>query len=105
MENTKQEFTNIDEKVLEEVITEDTLKCIDNEKLMKRLMVSSLGEIISTLDTIDKNVNVVSSLISIAYKDDIDDYFKAVAKNVRAEEKRIREAQEKNDIDNKQEIN
>jgi len=95
------EFTNIDKNVLDECLNEEILKCANDDKLIKRAMVSSLGEIITTLDEIDKGVKVVQHLITIAYKDDIDGYFKRVAKAVKEEEKQ----QKQNNIDNQEKIN
>jgi ribosomal protein L17 len=95
------EFTNIDKNVLDECLNEEIIKCASDDKLLKRAMVSSLGEIITTLDEIDKGVKVVQHLITIAYKDDIDGYFKRVAKAVKEEEKQ----QKQNNIDNQEKIN
>ena len=47
MEKDNYTFNNIDKKVLDENIGEEAIKACNDEKLMKRLMVSSLGECIS----------------------------------------------------------
>lgn len=101
MENN---FVNIDKEVLDETLNDDTLSCINDEKLMKRVMVSSLGECISLLNKIDKSLSVANSLITTAYKKDIEQYFRAVAKNVKKEEKEQADL-DKNNIENDKEIN
>lgn len=101
MENN---FVNIDKDVLDETLNDDTLSCINDEKLMKRVMVSSLGECISLLNKIDKSLSVANSLITVAYKPNIEAYFRAVAKNVKKEEKEQQELAKKN-IENNKEIN
>lgn len=100
MENNVK-FNNIDKKVLDENIGEDALKCVADEKLMKRLMVSSLGECISLLEDIDKSINVINALIGTIYHKDLETFFNKVAKNVREQEKqaKIEQEQTKNDIE------
>ena len=88
MEKDNYTFNNIDKKVLNENIGEEAIKACNDEKLMKRLMVSSLGECISLLDEIDKSVNVINALIGTIYSKDLEEYFRQVAKNVRKAEKR-----------------
>ena len=101
MENKN--FVNIDKNILDEVSGEEAIKCVDDDKLVKRMMVSSMGECLSLLDQIDKSLKVVQSLITVAYKDDIEDYFRTVAKNVRKEEALAK--QQKKDIENKPNVN
>ena len=105
LKNLKKSFG--DKKVLDENIGEQAIKCCNDEKLMKRLMVSSLGECISLLDEIDKSVNVINALIGTIYSKDLEEYFRQVAKNVRKAEKeeKQRQEQEKNNVDNDTKIN
>jgi hypothetical protein len=100
-------FNNIDKKVLDENIGEQAIRACNDEKLMKRLMVSSLGECISLLDEIDKSVNVINALIGTIYAKDLEEYFRVVAKNVRKAEKeeKQRQEQEKKNIENVDNIN
>ena len=107
MEKDNYTFNNIDKKVLDENIGEAAIKCCNDEKLMKRLMVSSLGECISLLDEIDKSVNVINALIGTIYSKDLEEYFRQVAKNVRKAEKeeKQRQEEEKNNVDNATKIN
>ena len=79
MENN---FVNIDKEVLDETLNDDTLSCINDEKLMKRVMVSALGECISLLNKIDKSLSVANSLITTAYKKDIEQYFLWKTENI-----------------------
>ena len=110
MEN-KFEFQNIDKKVLEENLGENALKSINDEKLMKRLIVSSLAECLTLLDEIDKSVNVINALIGTIYQEDLQDFFKKVAQNVRKQEKEEKALLEKeklekeNNIENDNKIN
>lgn len=101
-------FNNIDKKVLDENLGEDVIKACNDEKLMKRLMVSSLGECISLLDEIDKSVNVINALIGTIYQKDLEAFFGQVAKNVRKQEKeekaRLQE-EKQNDIASDTKIN
>lgn len=106
MEN-KFEFQNIDKKVLDENLGEEALKSINDEKLMKRLIVSSLAESLTLLDEIDKSVNVINALIGTIYQQDLEDFFKKVAQNVRKQEKEEKERMQKekeNNIDNASKI-
>ena len=106
MEN-KFEFQNIDKKVLDENLGEEALKSINDEKLMKRLIVSSLAESLTLLDEIDKSVNVINALIGTIYQQDLEDFFKKVAQNVRKQEKEEKERIQKekeNNIDNASKI-
>lgn len=109
MENNEIKFNNIDKNVLDENIGEEALKCCNDEKLMKRLMVSSLGEIISTLDSIDKSVNVINALIGTIYSKDLEQFFNQVAKNVKKIEKEEKakqvNAEQQKMVDNKTKIN
>ena len=94
MENNNKDtytFNNIDKKVLDENIGEQAIKACNDEKLMKRLMVSSLGECISLLDEIDKSVNTINALIGTIYQKDLEAFFNKVAKNVRKLEKEEKE--------------
>lgn len=93
-------FNNIDKDVLDENIGDEALKAVDDEKLMKRLMVSSLAECISTLNEIDKSINVINAIIGTIYRDDLELFFNKVAKNVREQEKQAKENNKQNDIDN-----
>ena len=105
MEN-KFEFKNIDKKVLDENIGEEALKTINDEKLMKRLMVSSVAECITLLEEIDKSVNVINALIGTIYSKDLEAFFNKVAKNVRQQEKEEKARLEKDkNIDNGNKIN
>ena len=106
MEN-KFEFQNIDKKVLDENLGEEALKSINDEKLMKRLIVSALAESLTLLDEIDKSVNVINALIGTIYQQDLEDFFKKVAQNVRKQEKEEKERIQKekeNNIDNASKI-
>ena len=103
MEKDNYTFNNIDKKVLDENLGEASLKACNDEKLMKRLIVSSLGEIIPLLDDIDKSVNVINALIGTVYAKDLEEYFKVVAKNVRKAEKE--EKQKQNNVENVDNIN
>ena len=107
MEKDNYTFNNIDKKVLNENIGEEAIKACNDEKLMKRLMVSSLGECISLLDEIDKSVNVINALIGTIYSKDLEEYFRQVAKNVRKAEKEEKQRleEEKNNVDNATKIN
>lgn len=107
MEKDNYTFNNIDKKVLDENIGEEAIKACNDEKLMKRLIVSSLGECISLLDEIDKSVNVINALIGTIYSKDLEEYFRQVAKNVRKAEKeeKQRQEEEKNNVDNATKIN
>ena len=102
MEKDNYTFNNIDKKVLNENIGEEAIKACNDEKLMKRLLVSTLGECISLLDEIDKSVNVINALIGTIYSKDLEEYFRQVAKNVRKAEKEEKQRleEEKNNVDN-----
>lgn len=108
MENNKDNFTfnNIDKNVLDENIGEEAIKSCNDEKLMKRLMVSSLGECLSLLDNIDKSVNVINALIGTIYQKELQDFFNKVAKNVRKLEKEEKQRlEQENNIENVDNIN
>ena len=103
MENKN--FVNIDENIINETAADNILKCVDDDKLIKRMMISSLGEILSTLDNIDKTCNAIRNIQTIGYKGDIEAYYKELAKKIREQERETKKQQEKNNVENNDNVN
>lgn len=88
-ENNNEKVGMIDKDVLDVMKQDDILQAISDPKEANRLILNCFSEFLSEIQKLRKEIDDLSSVISVVGSDKIAEFFKQLSGNVQKEEKRL----------------